>query len=307
MFNFSKEQKVLEIRGVKIGGQPGQYPTVMLGTIFYKGQFKTVNAEAKARTEEYLNRLSELWDTTGLPGLADIFIDTDEDIRPRLEAVLEPLDWNLPFSIDIPESETRIKALQYLGDQGLLDRVIYNSLNLGLTDEEKEALKMNRPAAAILLGYNPKDYTTDGRLKILRDGDVYLDKGLIPIARECGIENLMLDTAATPFGNGAGENIRALPVFKNTLGYPAGLAIHNTVGSWKWLSENGGEEMFDLCDAAANGILPFFGADWMIYGPIENGPKAFPPVAMADIFVSEAVDDYFAIAPEDRHPRGLMP
>jgi len=37
MFRFDKEQTVLDIAGVKCGGQPGEYPTVIAGTIFYGG------------------------------------------------------------------------------------------------------------------------------------------------------------------------------------------------------------------------------------------------------------------------------
>lgn len=34
MFLFDKEQEVYDIGGVKFGGQPGDYPTVMIGSIF---------------------------------------------------------------------------------------------------------------------------------------------------------------------------------------------------------------------------------------------------------------------------------
>ena len=37
MFRFDKEQIVLDVAGLKIGGQPGEYPTVIAGTIFYGG------------------------------------------------------------------------------------------------------------------------------------------------------------------------------------------------------------------------------------------------------------------------------
>ena len=37
MFRFDKEQIVLDVAGVKVGGQPGEYPTVLAGTIFYGG------------------------------------------------------------------------------------------------------------------------------------------------------------------------------------------------------------------------------------------------------------------------------
>ena len=35
MFKFEKEQKVFDIAGVIVGGQPGEYPTVLIGSIFY--------------------------------------------------------------------------------------------------------------------------------------------------------------------------------------------------------------------------------------------------------------------------------
>ena len=37
MFKFEKKQEVFDIYGVKVGGQPGEYPTVLAGTIFYAG------------------------------------------------------------------------------------------------------------------------------------------------------------------------------------------------------------------------------------------------------------------------------
>ena len=37
MFKFDKEQTVFDFGGVKMGGQPGEYPTVLCGTIFYGG------------------------------------------------------------------------------------------------------------------------------------------------------------------------------------------------------------------------------------------------------------------------------
>ena len=37
MMQLSKEQKVCEVGGVKFGGQPGEYPTVVVSSIFQKG------------------------------------------------------------------------------------------------------------------------------------------------------------------------------------------------------------------------------------------------------------------------------
>ncbi|MCK4282096.1 MAG: tetrahydromethanopterin S-methyltransferase subunit H, partial [Candidatus Lokiarchaeota archaeon] len=37
MKEFEKEQKVLTIGNIKIGGQPGENPNVCIGSVFYAG------------------------------------------------------------------------------------------------------------------------------------------------------------------------------------------------------------------------------------------------------------------------------
>ncbi len=56
MFKFEKEQQVWDFNGTKLGGQPGEYPTVLAGSIFYnkheivqddkEGKFDKATAEA---------------------------------------------------------------------------------------------------------------------------------------------------------------------------------------------------------------------------------------------------------------------
>ena len=37
MFEFKSKQQTFNIGGIKVGGVPGQNPTVLIGTIFYHG------------------------------------------------------------------------------------------------------------------------------------------------------------------------------------------------------------------------------------------------------------------------------
>ena len=37
MFSFTKEQKIVDISGIRLGGQPGVNPTVLFGGFFFKG------------------------------------------------------------------------------------------------------------------------------------------------------------------------------------------------------------------------------------------------------------------------------
>jgi len=37
MFKFKEKQKIFDIGGVKVGGQPGEVPTLLISSIFYLG------------------------------------------------------------------------------------------------------------------------------------------------------------------------------------------------------------------------------------------------------------------------------
>ena len=76
MFKFDKEQTVFDFAGVKIGGQPGEYPTVLCGTIFYGGH-NIVNDELtgdfdKDRADKLLNDMIEMSDVTGNPYIVQV-------------------------------------------------------------------------------------------------------------------------------------------------------------------------------------------------------------------------------------------
>ena len=319
MFSFSSEQSVQEIHGVPFGGQPGEHPTVLFGTIFYGKQFDAFGKDEQIRAETLLSRHEEMGGITGNPPVVDIFIEREEDIERNIGFVVDRISGNLPFSVDIPEAGIRMSTLRYLSEAGLLDRTIYNSLNLGLIPEEFELLKQEPPAGAILLGYNPKDFSADGRVEILENGAGMLDRGIMDFAEEAGIKGKLLDTGAVPFGHNAAETIRAIPVMKNNWGLPVGCSFHNTVESWSWLHhyrvgapEAGGKkagesrerhEVYRICDIGSNSLVVMFGGSFVLYGPIESAPLAFPYVAMVDKIVSEGAEDYFGIFPSEGHPR----
>ena len=70
MFKFDKEQEVFDFAGVKMGGQPGEYPTVLAGTIFYGGH-NILNDELtgdfdKDRAEQLVNDMASISDVTVL-------------------------------------------------------------------------------------------------------------------------------------------------------------------------------------------------------------------------------------------------
>ncbi len=305
MLSFSKEQEIMDIAGVRFGGQPGETATVLIGTVFYRKQFKSIDADAFSKVKELVEEQERFAALTGNPSVVDIFLD-GPDFADRIDSVVGATDG--PISLDVPEVELWPDILEYIDDSGLLDRTIANSLNMGLTEDTIKAFREHTPASAILLGFDPSDMSSDGRVTMIRDGGRYHETGLLDLARELGMAPL-LDTAATPFDHMAGETVRAIPVLKNLFGLPVGCAIHNTVESWLWMREYRKEHgiTFRICDMGANVLPMAFGADFLVYGPIDNARYMFPLAGMVDKMVSEGAEDYFGVGPPEGHPRRVMP
>ena len=295
MFSFTKEQKVLEISGVKIGGQPGNYPTVLFGGLFFKG------SPDFEKEEELLKNMLNLSNKTGNPAIPDFFIKKEEYIKGIIDFIGHVLPKNHPFAIDVIEPSIKITMLEALSEKKLLKRTIYNSIHVGITDEETDALKKYTPEMAILVAFNPKDKSPDGKIEVLENGAHLIDTGLFDVAKNVGIKKILVDTAALAPGDNSGAAIAAIPVIKEEYGLPTGCAIHNVVEKSKWLEDF--QQVRKTVDASSNINIPLFGGDFAIFGPIENADMVFPIVAWQDILISEYTDNYFGITPNDVHPR----
>ncbi len=300
MFNYAREQIYYKLSDSKIGGQPGVFPSLMIGSIFYENQFEDPQS-SKKEAKKLIEKQNGLSDKTSIPSMVDIFIYENSEIDWKLDFALENIDGM--FSLDIPESEVRIEVLKRLGDRDILDRVLYNSLNLGMTENEENQLRQNTPKAAILLSYNPQNNNTQGRIDMIKNGDNLMDVGLLPLAKDIGIDCLLLDTAVTPLGEKACESLRAVPVFKSEFGLPTGCAFHNAVESWNWLNDYKDREVvFDIIDTAIDNLPVLLGADFIYYGPIENAPLVFPNISMVNKLIAEGAEDYFGEDIYEDHP-----
>ncbi|MDI6702127.1 tetrahydromethanopterin S-methyltransferase subunit H [Methanothermobacter wolfeii] len=305
MFRFDKEQIVLDIAGTKIGGQPGEYPTVLAGTIFYGGHSIIDDEKAgvfdKDKAEELIKTQEEMSDVTGNPHIVQTFGQTPEAIVKYLEFVGDVTD--APFFIDSTSREARIAGAQYASEVGLEERAIYNSVNMSADESELEALKDTKLSASIVLGFNPMDPTVEGKIGIWEDGAGTIDKGLLEMAADCGIDKYLMDVAVTPLGQGAGVAVRTSFAVKSKWGYPVGSGIHNVPSAWDWLRgyKKDHKEAWPVCDVGSNLIQQMAGGDFVLFGPIENARMAFPACAMADIFISEAAKD-IGTEPVEDHP-----
>ena len=295
MFSFAKEQEIFDISGIKIGGQPGLYPTVLLGGLFFKG--KPDFDSGKKQLQDML----DLSKKTGNPAVPDFFIRKEEYIEDITNFIESIVPKSHPFSIDIIEPSLKVKTLEYLDEKNLLSRAIYNSIHVGIKDEEREALRKHTPEMAIIVAFNPKDKSPDGKIEVLQNGANLTDVGLLDIAKNLGIKKILVDTAAMAPGDNSGASIAAIPVIKEEYGLPTGCAIHNVVEKSKWLDDF--KSARNPVDASSNINIPLFGGDFAIFGPIAHADIVFPIIAWQDILISEYTENYFGITPDDSHPR----
>jgi tetrahydromethanopterin S-methyltransferase subunit H len=295
MFSFTKEQEVLDISGIKIGGQPGLNPTVLFGGLFFKGEPDFDDGKKQ------IQNMFNLSKKTGNPAIPDFFFRKEEYIEEIVDFIEKTVPSNHPISIDIIEPSLKVKTLEYLSKKNLLSRTIYNSIHVGIKDEEREALKKYTPEMAIIVAFNPKDKSPDGKIEVLQNGANLIDSGLLDITKKLGIQKILVDTAAMAPGDNSGASIAAIPVIKEEYGLPVGCAIHNVVEKSKWLDDFEGARK--PVDASSNINIPLFGGDFAIYGPMARSDLVFPMIAWQDILISEYTENYFGTSPDDSHSR----
>ncbi len=203
MFKYANAQKVYEFPKCKVGGQPGEYPTVLAGSIFYnkesilidgkKGEFNKDGAEKLVRQQE------EMSDITGNPIWLQIVADTGEAIEKYITWYADV--GKNAFLIDSTVAAARISGAKKADEIGVSDRVIYNSINAAAQPEEIEAIKPLKFTSCIVLGFNAVDMSVKGRMEMFTKGGMGQPKGMLTLATEKGITRPLLDVAATPLGS----------------------------------------------------------------------------------------------------------
>ena len=275
MFFFKAVQKKYQIGGVKIGGQPGETPTLLIGSIFYS-RHKIVSDERagifdKDAADALIKQQAELSDKTGCPALLDIVGSTPEAIKKYIDFVAGASD--RPFLIDSPGVDVKIAAAEYAQEAGLSDRIIYNSVSIETKDVEFAALEKNGTSAVILLAYTKKITSSADRIAVVET--------FAPRLLELGVSRILVDTfvmdvpSLTPSG-------KAAIGIKNRFGFPCGCAAHNAISTWSGVKNLLGKDAVRSADVVANIMPVILGSDFLLYGPVEDSAYVFPAVFTID-------------------------
>jgi len=285
MFKYSKEQYVYDINGVKVGGQPGQYPTVLIGSIFYRGHkivqdgMKGIFDEAAAKA--LLDQEAELSAETGNPFIIDVLGESVEALTRYVEFVMK--NTKAPFLLDSISPAVRLGALKQIGkDPEVQKRLIYNSIEEHYSEEELSVIKDNGIKTAVILAFSNKALKPKARIKLLTGDEK--KEGLIDAAKRAGIEQFLVDPGVLDVAS-ASWTSEAINVVKEEFGYPGGCAPSNAVYLWKKMRSKG-TPFFEVAGASVFTYPVTQGADFILYGPMMNAPWVYRAMATTDAMMA---------------------
>jgi len=300
LFKFDKKQKIFEIGKVKIGGQPGELPTVLIGSLFHEGhkivKDRKLGVFDKKKAERLINLQDHMSEKTGVPCMLDVVGETAEALIRYIDFISEVTD--VPFLINGAEASVRISAAMHVVNVGLQERAVYNSINYTLGEEEIEAIKKTGLKTAIIQAFNPSNPLPDGMISILkgRSGK----KGLLEGALKAGIENPLIFTPVLDVP-AIGLGARGIYLAKEEFGLPTGTAPIGVVGRWKKIGDLGKYAKI-VCRGGAATLAQAMGADFIIYGSVAKAGNVFPVCAMIDAIIAYNARSYGIRPLTKNHP-----
>ncbi|HSA35191.1 MAG TPA: hypothetical protein P5202_01380 [Methanomassiliicoccales archaeon] len=293
MYKFQTAQREFSIGGVKVGGQPGKRRTMLVGSLFYPRHSVVLDTRKGALDHAKLNERLDSYLATinkcGCPSGLMLYAESVEAARAYLEAVCDKVPG--PLFADSGSAEVRLSFLRSAQEMGISDRLVYNTINAGLSDQEREALRACPPVNAVVLAFNPRGDDVKGRIYMLDNGDDIIPQGLVSSAEELGIKNLLIDTAVTSPDLSAGSALRSILVAKAKWGLPTGCALHNAVECLRLDGLDDPQEARKSVDASAVAISIMAGADYVVYGPLEYAKRTMPVASFADKMMEQAARD----------------
>ena len=295
-FKFNTKQNIYTIGRAKVGGQPGELPTFLIGSIFWLGEKMVQDANKGIfdvkEAEKIINTMQTQSDITGVQFAFDIVGTTEIAFEKYIDFVSKYSD--APLMLDAMSPKTRMAAAVMAKKMGLSDRCLYNSVYKGVTDAELANLKESGVKMSIVLADNPKDNSLEGKMSVIEEA--------LALAAKGGITKPLIDTAIPAFAPDMGTAVRTIPIMKEKYGHPVGLGSGNVVTTMGWIKANIAKEFRKGCVTATNAIIQTAGANWLMIGPAEQAEWVFPAVAVTDIYIASAAADLGTRPLEETHP-----
>ncbi len=300
MFGYVTEQKVCQIGGLKVGGQPGENPPLLIGSMFQKGDRLVENRKERKfnreASRERIHEMERLSQETGVPGMVAMVATVPDEAKEYIDFFINVTE--MPLAIDIWTQETRLAAARYIAELGLQDRLLYNSITPWDKDIEAQVAELKELGIkhVVLQVFDVDDKRPSGRLKSLRS--------MLPLAQKGEFQSILIDTAvmnlpATTF------SMMANRLIKQEFGLPVGSAPCNGTYMWKKSLEMWGRNGFAAIDASMHAIAAL-ASDFIFYGPMSGTSRVFPAVAAATSLLTTLAYEEGQPLPSGVHPLNLL-
>jgi len=284
MLKFKVDQKIVKIGQVEIGGHGGEFPTVLIGSIFYTGH-RIVSDPSKGIFDERQAKIlldveEEMSKKYAIPHMIDVIAETSEAMMKYLDFI--SANTNAPILLDATNPQVRMDGVEYAAKIGIIDRIVYNSLGPFYREEELKMIERVGLKNAIILAFSEDHLFPQDKLELLTG---YGGKsGLVDVAKAVGIENILIDVGVLDIPSTSWSS-QAIFEVKDSLGFPTGCAASNGLYSWK--KERGiHSPEFEVSGATLLTFSVLKGADFIFYGPMRNAQWVYPAFAMMDALIA---------------------
>ncbi len=300
MLRYQKEQQVCDIGGLRVGGQPGENPPLLVGNMFQKGdallksrkhgEFDRREAEVRIRELETVSQ------ETGVPGMVALVANTADEIKGYIDFFTSVTD--LPFAIDIWQLKTRLAAARYVTELGLQERVLYNSITPWDEDTASQVSELKELGIkhVVIQVFDTNDKTAAGRVSSLKE--------LLPLVQEGGFASTLVDTAAMNLP-AMSLSMKANHLIKSEFGLPVGFAPSNGSYMWRKSAEGESKKQFPAVDAGAHAVCGLL-SDFLFYGPMSGTSRVFAAVSAASAMTAALAYEETGTLPSGSHPLSRM-
>ena len=296
MLKYDSEQKVFNIGGIKVGGQPGENAPLLIGNMFQKGdtliESRKEHKFNRKEAEERIHEMERLSQETGVPGIVAMVANTSDEIKTYVDFFISVTD--MPFAIDIWVQKTRVAAARYIAELGLQERLLYNSITPWDEDIEGQVAELKELGVkhVVIQAFDMEDKGPNGRVKSL--------ERTLPLVEKGDFESILVDTAvmSLPF---TAFSLVANRLIKQKFGLPVGCAPSNGTYMWRKSVGEEGRSKFPAVDAAIEAITAM-GSDFIFYGPMTGTNRVFTAVAAATSLLATLAYAEGSPLPSGVHP-----
>ncbi len=301
MFRLAKEQTVCNIGGTAVGGQPGEHPPLLIGSMFQKGdrliESRKERKFDKQRARERIAEMERISRETGVPGLVAMVANSPDEMKAYVDFFTGVTD--MPFAIDIWVQKTRLEAARYVAEQGLQDRLVYNSITPWDEDIPGQVTQLKEMGIKhiVVQAFDAEDKMPSGRLKSLGE--------MLKLVGDGEFASILVDTAVMGLPTTA-FSLLANHRIKEQFGLPVGCAPSNGTYMWKQSLELWGRPGFAAVDASVHAISALW-SDFLFFGPMTGTGRIFPAVAAATALLSTfTYDEVRSLPGIETHPLNLL-